>query len=58
MIFEGLDCPFSWVGSVVSWGGQLVLKVFSFNVRDQFLGDFIIKAEEFDDGVSNNHGNV
>ena len=46
MVFEGLDCPLSWVGSVVSWGGQLVLKVFSFNVCDQVFGDFIVKTEE------------
>ena len=46
MVFECLDCPFSWVGPVVSWGGQFVLKVFSFSVCNQFLGDFSIKAEE------------
>ena len=46
MVFEGLDCSLSWVGPVVSWGGQLVLKVFSFNVCNQFFGDFIVKTEE------------
>ena len=46
MVFEGLDSLFSRVGPVVSWGGQLVLKVLSLNVCDQFLGDFIIKSEE------------
>ena len=44
MVFEGLDCTFSRVGLMVSWGGQLVLKLFRFNVGDKFFGDFIVKA--------------
>ena len=46
MVFEGLYRPLSLVGPVVSLGGQLVLKVLSFNVCDQFLGDFIVKSKE------------
>ena len=46
MVFEGLDCLLSWVGPVVTWGGQLVLEVFRFNVSDEFFRDFIVKSEE------------
>ena len=46
MILEGLDFTLGWIGTMISGGGKLVHKLFSFNMGNEFFGYLVVKAKE------------
>ena len=46
MVLECLDCTFTVVHAVVSWGGQLVCDPSGSEVVSEVLGHFVVVADE------------